>query len=53
VPDFAAGVHVVAELPHFDAAPSVMDELPPLAAYYFAEAPLPVAAVVIALIAAA
>lgn len=44
-PDFAAGEHVVAELPHSDAAPSVMDELPLLAACYFAEAPSLAAAV--------
>ena len=47
-PDFvvaaaAAAEHVRAELPHSDAAPPGMDEL--LAAYYFAEAPLQVAAV--------
>lgn len=43
-PDFAAGEHVVAELPHSDAAPSVKDELLPLAANYFAVAPSLVAA---------
>jgi len=35
----------VAELQHSDVAPSVAGELPPLTAYYFAEAPSWVAAV--------
>lgn len=45
-PDFAA-------LPYSDAAAFVMDELLPLAAYYFVEAPSQVAAVEIASFAAA
>lgn len=43
----------MAELQHSDVAPSLMDELPPLIAYYFAGAPSWVVAVEIASFAAA